>query len=108
MVRVSTICLVAACAASIEHAPAGAPAAPVASTGDTRAILEELVRVDTSHGNETALLRPVLDRFRAAGITGEIVESAPGRGSLVARIKGTGAKRPLLLLAHVDVVPVEG
>jgi len=75
---------------------------------DTRAILEELVRVDTSHGNETALLKPVLARLKAVGIPGEIVESAPGRGSLVARIKGTGAKKPLLLLAHVDVVPVEG
>ncbi len=38
----------------------------------------------------------------------QILESAPGRGNLVARLKGTGAKKPLLLLAHVDVVPVEG
>jgi len=37
-----------------------------------------------------------------------LVESAPGRGNLIARYKGTGAKRPLLLIAHVDVVPVEG
>ena len=74
----------------------------------TREILEELVRVDTSHGNETKLLTPVLERLKQANISGEIVESAPGRGSLVARIKGTGAKRPLLLLAHVDVVPTEG
>jgi acetylornithine deacetylase/succinyl-diaminopimelate desuccinylase-like protein len=74
----------------------------------TRATLDELVRADTSHGNETALLRPVLAKLEAAGIHGEIVESAPGRGSLVARIKGTGAKKPLLLLAHVDVVPIEG
>src|SRR5262249_3185728 len=84
------------------------PPAAARSPADTRAILEELVRVDTSHGNETALLRPVLARFKAAGIPGEIVESAPGRGSLVARIKGTGAKKPLLLMAHVDVVPIDG
>src|SRR6185295_13053667 len=38
----------------------------------------------------------------------ELVESAPGRGNLVARYKGNGKKRPLLLIAHVDVVPVEG
>ena len=38
----------------------------------------------------------------------QLIESAPGRGNLVARVRGTGAKRPLLLLAHIDVVPVEG
>src|SRR5207253_11210308 len=38
----------------------------------------------------------------------QILESAPGRGNLVARVPGTGAMRPLLLLAHIDVVPVEG
>jgi acetylornithine deacetylase/succinyl-diaminopimelate desuccinylase-like protein len=53
-------------------------------------------------------LAPVLARLQQAGVTGEIVESAPGRGNLVARIKGSGPKKPLLLLAHVDVVPVEG
>ncbi len=51
---------------------------------------------------------PLADRLRAAGVAAEIVESAPGRGNLVARIKGSGAKRPLLLLAHIDVVPIEG
>jgi acetylornithine deacetylase/succinyl-diaminopimelate desuccinylase-like protein len=75
---------------------------------EARALLLEMTAVDTSHGQETALLRPVLERLRAAGVAGQILESAPGRGNLVARIKGSGAKKPLLLLAHVDVVPVEG
>jgi acetylornithine deacetylase/succinyl-diaminopimelate desuccinylase-like protein len=82
--------------------------ATTASADPTRSILEELVKVDTSHGNETKLLEPVKARLATVGIKSEIVESGPGRGSLVARIKGTGAKRPLVLLAHVDVVPVEG
>jgi acetylornithine deacetylase/succinyl-diaminopimelate desuccinylase-like protein len=38
----------------------------------------------------------------------QLIESAPGRGNLIARVRGTGAKKPLLLLAHIDVVPVEG
>jgi len=38
----------------------------------------------------------------------DVFEPAPGRGTLVARFKGSGAKKPLLLMAHVDVVPVEG
>ena len=37
----------------------------------------------------------------------KIVESAPNRVNLVARIKGDGSERPFLLSGHVDVVPVE-
>ncbi len=89
--------------------PAAAPS-PVdkALADETRATLDSLVAVDTSHGHETDALKPIADRLRAAGLPVEIVESAPGRGNLVARYKGSGAKRPLLLIAHVDVVPVEG
>ena len=75
---------------------------------EARQILDEILRVDTSHGNETAALQPLLVRFQRAGVRAQILESAPGRGNLVARVPGTGAMRPLLLLAHIDVVPVEG
>jgi len=100
--------------------PGAAPASPAALAAtpsaaseqaliaETRATLSTLVAVDTSHGHETDLLKPVAERFRAAGLPLELVESSPGRGNLVARYKGTGKKRPLLLIAHVDVVPVEG
>src|SRR3989440_5586587 len=75
---------------------------------EARQILDQLLRVDTSHGNETAALQPVLARFQQAGIRAQILESAPGRGNMVARVPGSGKTRPLLLLAHIDVVPVEG
>jgi len=75
---------------------------------EARAIHGGLVAVDTSHGGETNALRPLAERFKSVGVAAQIVESAPGRGNLVARLKGTGAKKPLLLLAHIDVVPVEG
>ena len=75
---------------------------------EARQILDEILRVDTSHGNETAALQPLLVRLQRAGVRAQILESAPGRGNLVARVPGTGAMRPLLLLAHIDVVPVEG
>jgi acetylornithine deacetylase/succinyl-diaminopimelate desuccinylase-like protein len=75
---------------------------------EAREILDQLLRVDTSHGNETAALQPLVMRFQSAGVQAQLLESAPGRGNLVARVRGTGAKRPLLLLAHIDVVPVEG
>src|SRR5438552_16150422 len=85
---------------------AAVAASPVEA--EARQILDEILRVDTSHGNETAALQPLLVRFQRAGVRAQILESAPGRGNLVARVPGTGAMRPLLLLAHIDVVPVEG
>jgi acetylornithine deacetylase/succinyl-diaminopimelate desuccinylase-like protein len=100
------------CAARPGAAPVATPVAPTASEqaliGETRSTLATLVAVDTSHGHETDLLRPIAERFRAAGLPVELLESAEGRGNLVARYKGSGKKRPLLLIAHVDVVPVEG
>jgi acetylornithine deacetylase/succinyl-diaminopimelate desuccinylase-like protein len=83
-----------------------AAASPVET--EARELLEQLVSVDTSHGMETKALEPLVQRFRAAGVPVQIVESAPGRGNLIARVRGNGKKRPLLLLAHIDVVPVEG
>jgi acetylornithine deacetylase/succinyl-diaminopimelate desuccinylase-like protein len=73
-----------------------------------RTLLAQMVSVDTSHGNETTLLQPIAERYRELGVPVQILESSPGRGNLVARLKGNGNKPPLLLLAHVDVVPVEG
>jgi acetylornithine deacetylase/succinyl-diaminopimelate desuccinylase-like protein len=98
--------LLTACGAATA-APAPAPASALPFSAEVRATLESLVSIDTSHGHETDLLQPIADRLRPL-LPLELVESAPGRGNLVARYKGTGAKRPLLLIAHVDVVPVEG
>ncbi len=109
------LCL-AACAPAATVVPAaGGPSPPAAQpdvvrslADETRATLEQLVAVDTSHGHETDLLAPIAARLRAAGLPTELLESGPGRGNLVARYRGAGSKRPLLLIAHVDVVPVEG
>jgi acetylornithine deacetylase/succinyl-diaminopimelate desuccinylase-like protein len=73
-----------------------------------RDLVAQLVAVDTVAANETRALAPVAEVLRKAGIPVQLVESSPGRGNLVARVKGNGRKRPLLLLAHVDVVPVTG
>jgi acetylornithine deacetylase/succinyl-diaminopimelate desuccinylase-like protein len=68
-----------------------------------------LVQADTSNppGNERRVvdyLKPVLD---AEGIASKTFALDPNRPNLVARIKGTGSKRPVLMLAHTDVVPVQ-
>ena len=85
------------------------PSPPVlALEAERRAVLDELVAFDTSHGNEIGALRPIARRFEDIGLHADLFEALPGRGDLVVRLKGSGAKKPLLLLAHIDVVPVEG
>jgi acetylornithine deacetylase/succinyl-diaminopimelate desuccinylase-like protein len=70
--------------------------------------LSEYLRVKTVNppGNETAGARWLKDLLAREGIESEIFESSPGRGNLYARIRGNGKKRPLILLSHIDVVPV--
>ena len=90
---------------------AAAPPAPdfSAAREETVKILSGFVRVDTSNppGNETKgaeYLKAILDR---EGIASEIFELEKGRGNIVARLKGNGKKKPLLLMGHIDVVGVE-
>src|SRR3954466_2318233 len=80
-----------------------------AAKAEATKMLQEFVRIDTSNppGNETKAAEYVKAVLAKEGIDSVIVESAPGRGSLIARLKGNGAKKPLLLLGHLDVVGVE-
>jgi len=94
--------------AALLAASAATPSSAPSLETEARQILDQLLAVDTSHGNETRALELVKVRFAQAGVESQILESAPGRGNLIARLKGSGAKRPLLLVAHIDVVPVEG
>jgi acetylornithine deacetylase/succinyl-diaminopimelate desuccinylase-like protein len=81
-------------------------------TDETVSNLVRLIRMQTINppGNELPAILVVKDILEAAGVPAEmyqIVESAPNRANLVARLKGDGSARPLLLSGHVDVVPVE-
>ncbi len=71
--------------------------------------LVALVKLDTSQpeGNEIRAAKYLQAKLDAEGIASAIVESKPGRASLIARVEGNGSKRPLLLLGHLDVVAVE-
>src|SRR5262245_32689841 len=73
---------------------------------EQREILAELVAADTTNppGNEERAIRRVASRLARAKIPYEIVPAAPHRENLVARLRGDGSARPLLLIAHVDVV----
>ena len=68
-----------------------------------------LVKIDTSNppGNEARAAEYIKSVLAAEGIPAQIYESAPGRGNLIARLKGNGKKKPLLLMGHLDVVGVE-
>jgi len=68
-----------------------------------------LVQINTSSppGNETAADDYLRKVFEAEGIPVKTFALQPARANLVARIKGNGKKRPLLLMAHTDVVPVQ-
>lgn len=76
---------------------------------ETIAHLQALIRLDTSNppGNEIAVARYLDEVLRGAGVETWLDEPAEGRASLIARIKGDGSARPLLLMAHMDVVGVE-
>jgi len=71
--------------------------------------LVELLKLDTTNppGNETLAVNYLAQVLRAEGIEPMILEYAPGRGNLVARLKGSGAASPLILYGHTDVVPAE-
>lgn len=71
--------------------------------------LREYIRVDTSNppGNEApgaAFLQEILE---GDGIPCKTYEPEPGRISLLARLAGSGARRPLIFLNHIDVVPAD-
>jgi acetylornithine deacetylase/succinyl-diaminopimelate desuccinylase-like protein len=69
----------------------------------------ELLRIDTSNppGNETKAARAIQAMLEREGIATRQFAMDPSRANLVARIKGSGAKRPLLLMGHTDVVGVQ-
>jgi acetylornithine deacetylase/succinyl-diaminopimelate desuccinylase-like protein len=70
---------------------------------------KDLIRIDTSNppGNETKAAQYIKDVLDREGIASNIYESAPGRGNLVARLRGSGKKKPILIMGHLDVVGVE-
>ncbi len=72
-------------------------------------VLRALVRFDTSNppGNETPAARYLADLLGPAGVETEVVEAAPGRGNLIARLRGDGSAAPLLLMGHLDVVTAD-
>jgi acetylornithine deacetylase/succinyl-diaminopimelate desuccinylase-like protein len=66
-----------------------------------------LVQIDSTAGRETLVVDYLRQVFEAEGIATQTFALDPARANLVARLKGNGSKRPLLILAHTDVVGVQ-
>ena len=70
---------------------------------------QALLRIDTSSppGNETRVVEYLKQVFDKEGIPYQVFAKDPSRANFVARIKGNGKKRPILILGHTDVVTVD-
>lgn len=75
----------------------------------TFALCQKLLRIDTTNppGNELPAAELLAEELADAGLEPTVLQSAPGRGNVVTRLRGTGAKPPLLLTAHLDVVEAD-
>jgi acetylornithine deacetylase/succinyl-diaminopimelate desuccinylase-like protein len=90
-------------------APSALRAQTSADDRAARAIFAELIGINTTHdhGSTTPAARAVRRRLLAAGFPASDVVIAgphPARQNLVARLRGSGARKPIVLLAHLDVV----
>ena len=75
-----------------------------------REIYRQLIEInttDTPAGNVTTAAEAMAERLKAAGFPAadvQVIGPNPRKFNLVARYRGTGARKPILLLAHLDVV----
>lgn len=80
---------------------------------DIVALEQALVRIPSVNtgfmptGDETPVCELARDFLAEDGIESEILESAPNRGNLIARLEGRSGNAGLMFMSHTDVVPVE-
>ncbi len=99
--------------------PAGNPPVSASPYADMSAIAKEahgwladLIKINTSNppGNEQIAAMYITGILAKEGIKAEILDMAPGRSAVVARLRSSAVAQParaLLLVAHLDTVPVE-
>ena len=84
-----------------------------ASLDDIIALEQAMVRIPSVNtgfmptGDETPVCELARDFLAEDGIPSEILESAPNRGNLIARVEGRSGNAGLMFMSHTDVVPVE-
>jgi acetylornithine deacetylase/succinyl-diaminopimelate desuccinylase-like protein len=99
------LCVFEACAIAADLIP------PAAQRQRVREILAELIALDTTHAKGTAVAAErIAERLRAGGFAKEdVIVFTPkaGKGNLVVRLRGRSKAKPVLFVAHLDVVEVE-
>ena len=105
--RLLVAAAVAACVAAAGAQTTGPDWAGVEA--ETMRHYQALLRLDTSNppGNEDLAAQYLKGVFDKAGIPAEIVAHDTKRSNVIARLKGSGRKRPLLIMGHTDVVTVD-
>src|SRR4029079_3602435 len=81
-----------------------------AGSNPTADLLVELIRANTSNppGNTGTVANLLAPKFKALGFEVDIVQTPDsGKAHFIARLRGNGSKRPVLIAAHADVVGVE-
>src|ERR1044071_3356626 len=70
---------------------------------------EALIHIDSTDppGNETKVVEYVKKVLDAEGIPNIVVGKDPARANLVARLKGNGSKRPMIIMGHTDTVRID-
>lgn len=76
---------------------------------EAMAHFQSLIRIDTTNppGNETRVVEYLKKVLDGEGIPNVVVAKDPARANIIARLKGNGSKRPLLIMAHSDTVRVD-
>jgi acetylornithine deacetylase/succinyl-diaminopimelate desuccinylase-like protein len=72
-------------------------------------LMQKYLRINTSNppGNEIETAKFFKALFDQNGIPNEVFEYKPTRANIIARLKGNGSKRPIILLSHMDVVTAD-
>lgn len=85
------------------------PASWDAVLDETVAYLSRMIQFETTNppGNELPLARYLVSVLERSGIETRLLEPTANRAAVIARIRGNGNARPVLLLAHMDVVAAE-
>jgi len=109
VLMLSTIVAVVLAAPGSRPGPGAQPATLAPHQALLRDIYQELIEINTTNsvGDNTKAAEAMARRLIAAGFPAadvRVLAPAPRKGNVVARLRGTGARRPLLLLAHLDVV----
>src|SRR6476620_855144 len=76
---------------------------------ETMRHFQAILRLDTSNppGNETLVVEYLKSVLEKEGIETKVFANDPKRANLVARLRGTGRARPVLIMGHTDVVTVD-